>query len=148
METATAKLNTYRQSPRKVRLLADLVRGKEVGQAVSALKFVGKRASGPMIKLIESAVANAKSKGLKTDNLIVDRVTVNGGAILYRSMPMSRGRAFRIRKRTSHVFVSLAERVPKVEKVKNDTAEKSEVKVAKAKKAKVESEVKKPEGKK
>ncbi|HLP44195.1 MAG TPA: 50S ribosomal protein L22 [Candidatus Nanoarchaeia archaeon] len=110
MNTATAKLNTYRQSPRKVRLLADLVRGKKVNQALTTLKFANKRASAEIIKLIESAVANAKSQGLNTDALVVEKITVDGGQILYRRLPMSRGRAFRMRKRTSHVFVSLMEK--------------------------------------
>ena len=109
MSAATAKLNTHRQSPRKVRLLADLVRGKKVPQAISTLKFANKRAALPFIKLIESAVANAKTQGLNTEALVVKNITVNGGQVLHRSMPMSRGRAFRIKKRTSHIFVSLEE---------------------------------------
>ncbi len=110
MNSATAQLNTYRQSPRKVRLLADLVRGKKVSQALTTLKFANKRATGPVIKLIESAVANAKNMGMNTDALIVDQITVNAGQILYRSLPMSRGRAFKMRKRTSHIHVSLSEK--------------------------------------
>ncbi len=110
MANATAQLNTYRQSPRKVRLLADLVRGKKVNQAIDTLKFANKRAAQPMVKLIESALANAKTLGLNADHLVVDKITVDGGQILYRSLPMARGRAFRMRKRTSHVFVSLSER--------------------------------------
>ncbi len=110
MANATAQLHTYRQSPRKVRLLADLVRGKQVNQALSTLKFANKRATGPIIKLIESAVANAKVQGMNTDQLVVEKITVDGGQTLYRRLPMSRGRAFRMRKRTSHVLVSLSER--------------------------------------
>ncbi len=110
MQTATAKLNTYRQSPRKVRLLADLVRGKRVDQAIISLQFANKRANGPIIKLIESAVANAKNMGLNTDALIVSGITVNAGQILKRSIPMSRGRAFGINKRTSHIWVSVSEK--------------------------------------
>lgn len=110
MANATAQLHTYRQSPRKVRLLADLVRGKQVGQALSTLKFANKRATGPIIKLIESAIANAKVQGMNADQLVVEKITVDAGQILYRRLPMSRGRAFRMRKRTSHVLVSLSER--------------------------------------
>ena len=118
MANATAQLHTYRQSPRKVRLLADLVRGKGVNQALSVLKFANKRATGPIIKLIESAVANAKVQGMNTDQLVVEKITVDGGQVLYRRLPMSRGRAFRMRKRTSHVLVSLSERSDvKAEKV-------------------------------
>ncbi len=129
MKSATAQLNTYRQSPRKVRIVADLVRGKRVAQAITTLKFANKRATGPIIKLIESAVANAKSLGLNADSLVVDKITVNAGQTLKRSMPMSRGRAFQIQKRTSHVMVSVAEVEPK------------EKKAPKVKKAKVEPKV-------
>lgn len=116
MQSATAQLNTYRQSPRKVRLLADLVRGKKVDQAITVLRFANKRANGPFIKLIESAVSNAKNMGLNIDSLVVSGVTVNAGQTLKRSMPMSRGRAFRIGKRTSHIWVSLSEKVEKSDK--------------------------------
>ncbi len=88
MEAATAQLNTYRQSPRKVRLLADLVRGKSASQALSTLKFANKRATNPLATLIESAIANAKNRGLNVDSLVVDKITVNAGAILYRRLPM------------------------------------------------------------
>lgn len=134
MESSIAHLNTYRQSPRKVRLLADLVRGQKVSLAVTTLRFASKRASMPIIKLIESAVANAKNKGLNTDLLIVDKITVNAGEILHRSMPMSRGRAFRIKKRTSRVSVSLVEKAEKVKKTKNTTSE-NKAKVGKLKKS-------------
>lgn len=109
MQNATAKLNTYRQSPRKVRLLADLVRGKKVSQALTTLRFATKRGAKPVITLIESAVANAKTLGLNTDNLVISEITVNGGQTLKRSNSVSRGRAFRINKRTSHVHVTLKE---------------------------------------
>lgn len=125
MESATAQLNTYRQSPRKVRLLADLIRGQKVSQAITTLRFAGKRAAGPIIKLIESAAANAKNKGLNVESLVVDTISVNNGQILYRSMPMSRGRAFRIHKRTSHISVSLSERASKA-KAERANAGKSE----------------------
>ncbi len=118
MESANAQLNTYRQSPRKVRLLADLVRGKKVPQAITTLKFANKRATGPIIKLIESAVANAKNKGMNVDALVISNISVNAGATLYRRLPMSRGRAFTKRKRTSHIAVSLAEKAEKAPKAK------------------------------
>lgn len=93
-----------------MRIVADLVRGKKVAQAISTLRFANKRAADPIVKLLESAVANAKNKGVAADNLFVDKITVNGGVIMYRRRPMSRGRAFSIRKRTSNVFVSLSEK--------------------------------------
>ncbi len=119
MNTATAQLNNYRQSPRKVRLVADLVRGKKVEQAISALQFADKKAALPIEKLLRSALSNAKNLNLDVENLVVKSVTVNGGAILYRSLPMARGRAFPMRKRTSKVVVVLGEKMAKekVEKV-------------------------------
>ncbi len=113
MNTATAQLNNYRQSPRKVRLVADLVRGKNVEQAISALQFADKKAAIPFEKLLRSALSNAKNLNLDTENLVVKSITVNGGAILYRSLPMARGRAFPMRKRTSKVVVVLGEKAVK-----------------------------------
>ena len=127
-----AKLNSYRQSPRKVRLVADAIRGKSVGAAVTTLTFLTKRASHPLRKLLDSAVANAKNLSLEVDHLVVKELRVDGGAILYRRLPMSRGRAFSMRKRTSHVSLVLAEQAQgKKSKVKN---EKKEVAISKDKK--------------
>jgi large subunit ribosomal protein L22 len=102
-----AILKNYRQSPRKVRLIADLVRGKTVKQALNTLNFVQKRASEPFAKLIRSAEANAKSRGIPTDNLIVKSVAVDKGTVLKRFMPRARGSASRILKRNSHISVEL-----------------------------------------
>lgn len=135
MQTASAQLNTYRQAPRKVRLLADLVRGKRVDVALNTLRFANKRATGPIIKLLESAVANAKNMGLNTETLIVSAIAVNGGNILYRRLPMSRGRAFTKRKRTSHITLSVSE--PAEKDVKGEkAAQTAEVKADAAPKAK------------
>lgn len=108
MAEATAQLNNYRQSPRKVRLVANTIKGKPVEQARVSLKFVVKRGAAPLLALLESAIANAKSQNLSED-LFVKEITVNGGAILYRQLPMSRGRAFPMRKRTSLVKITVAE---------------------------------------
>lgn len=110
MSIAKAELNNYRQSPRKVRLIAGLVRGKRVSQASALLQFANKKAAMPIQKLIQSAVANAKSAGMDADTLVIKKIVVNAGPILYRSLPMARGRAFRMRKRTSKVLVELAEK--------------------------------------
>lgn len=131
MNTAKAELNNYRQSPRKVRLVAGLIRGKALPQALAALQFTTKRASDPLYKLLKSAEANAKAQGLNADQLVVGKITVNGGPIMYRSLPMSRGRAFRMRKRTSKVFVELVEAPAKA--AKKTRAEKAETKAASAK---------------
>lgn len=102
-----AVLKNYRQSPRKVRLLADLVRGKEVRKALETLSFVNKRASEPFTKVIKSAVANAKSQGVDITKLVVKKVAVDKGTVLKRFMPRARGSAARILKRNSHISVEL-----------------------------------------
>ena len=105
-----AFLKNYRQSPRKVRLIADLIRGKEVSKALTTLQFVDKRASEPFAKVIKSAVANAADQGHDTENLIVKTVSVNKGVTYKRMMPRARGSASRINKRNSHILVELAEK--------------------------------------
>ncbi|MES2214001.1 MAG: 50S ribosomal protein L22 [Patescibacteria group bacterium] len=116
MAEAKATLSDYRQSPRKVRVVADMVRGQKVEDALVTLSFVPKRAAAPLQKLLASALANAKNLELSLDNLVVKEIRVDGGKILYRRLPMSRGRAFVLRKRTAHVNVILAEGAPKKEK--------------------------------
>jgi large subunit ribosomal protein L22 len=107
MTEAKAQLNTYRQSPRKVRVVADLVRGKSVSEALDILTFVPKRAGLPLKKLLASAAANAKGLSLGED-LVVKEIRVDAGSILYRRLPMAHGRAFPMRKRTSHVSITVA----------------------------------------
>lgn len=118
MAEAKAQLNDYRQSPRKVRVVADLVRGKRVADALDILNFVPKRAGLPLMTLVASAIANAKSLSIDTENLVVKSISVDGGKILYRRMPRAHGSAAPIRKRTSHVAVVLAEKVPAPKKAK------------------------------
>lgn len=105
-----ATLKNYRQSPRKVRLLADLVRGKEVQKALATLKFVNKRAAEPFAKLIRSAEANALSKGAKPGTLIIKAVAVDKGTVFRRFMPRARGSASPINKRNSHITVELVQK--------------------------------------
>lgn len=114
MAGATAQLKNYRQSPRKVRLVADLVRGKRAAQALAELSMLPKRASEPMQKLIKSAVANA---GEGADSLIISKIEVNGGIVFKRFMPRARGRAGAIRKKTSIVTLTLTP-MPKKTKAK------------------------------
>lgn len=125
MDKATAHLNTYRQSPRKVRVVADLVRGKSVSEALDILTFVPKRAGLPLKKLLSSAVANAKQQSLG-DDLVVKEIRVDAGKTLYRRMPRAHGVAYAIRKRTSHVSVVVAPGTPKAKKAKAKKAAKSE----------------------
>jgi large subunit ribosomal protein L22 len=124
MAQAKAQLSTYRQSPRKVRVVANLVRGKKVEDAITALSFVPKRAALPIEKLIASALANAKNLSMPVENLIVKEIRVDGGRTLYRRMPTARGRSFQIRKRTSHVIVTLEEKIPKAKKTKEANSKK------------------------
>jgi large subunit ribosomal protein L22 len=105
MNEAKAQLNDYRQSPRKVRIVADLLRGKKVEEALNILTFIPKRAGLPLKKLIASAYANSS----KVEGLIVKEIKVDTGPTLYRRRPRSRGMANPIRKRTSHVSVVLSE---------------------------------------
>jgi len=110
MEEITAQLNNYRQSPRKVRLVVNAIKGKSAKEAKSRLDFITKRATGPLHKLLNSAIANAKNMGADTNNLWVKSITVNGGQILYRRRPVSHGSAHPIHKRTSHIKITLIEK--------------------------------------
>ena len=105
-----ASLKNYRQSPRKVRLIADLVRGKEVKKALAALRFVNKKAAEPFSKVINSALANATSQGVEADSLVIKKVAVDKGTVLKRFMPRARGSASRINKRNSHITVELGKK--------------------------------------
>ncbi|MBI1999254.1 MAG: 50S ribosomal protein L22 [Parcubacteria group bacterium] len=107
-----ALLRNYRQSPRKVRLVADLIRGKNVPRALTLLDSTTKRAVAPVKKLLLSAVANAKTNNRVASEsaLYVKEIRVDGGATLKRGMPRAFGRSAPIRKRTSHIFIELAQR--------------------------------------
>lgn len=111
----TAKLNNYRVSPQKARLLADEVRGKGVEEALAILDLSPKRFSKPLAKLIRSALANAEDKnnrdksGIDVDNLVVGTITVDQGSRMWRIRARAQGRANWIQKRTSHIEVVLTE---------------------------------------
>lgn len=110
----TARLTNYRTSPRKMRKVADAIRGKKIDAAFTQLNLITKRATSPLTKLLQSAVANAKNNfGLSTDNLTVREIRVDGGIVMKRSMPRARGSAYPIRKRTSHVVLVLGEKPSK-----------------------------------
>jgi len=104
---AFAKLNNCPTSPRKMRLVADLIRGLDADKALAELKLNPKEASGRMEKLLLSALSNweTKNEGKRMDeaNLYVSEVTVDGGRMLKRVQPAPQGRAHRIRKRSNHV---------------------------------------------
>lgn len=108
---ATATLSDYRQAPRKVRLLADLVKGKPVDLALLELHHRSKRAAPIFEKLIRSALANAKALGMNEKTLVVKDIRVDKGPVLKRSRPRAHGRAFPIHKHTSRLFVLLSDGV-------------------------------------
>ncbi|OGD23280.1 50S ribosomal protein L22 [Candidatus Azambacteria bacterium RBG_16_47_10] len=131
-----AKLNNVRISPRKVRLVASLIRGMRVQEARTQLQFLMKKSSLPMVKLIDSALANAKHNyKLNPESLYVSSITVDEGPTLKRGMPRARGSVFTIRKRTSHIALTLSEK----------SAKNTQVPVKKGAAAKVTKEVKKKE---
>ena len=130
----TAELNNLRISPRKVKLVGDLIRGMEASEAVSQLDVAIKKTSGYMQKLLLSAVANAENNfGLAKDNLYVLEVIVGAGPTMKRWMPKAYGRAGQILKRTSHVRIVLEERVEgKGRKTKEQMEKEKEAKLKKA----------------
>jgi len=133
-----AELKNYRQSPRKVRLVADLIRGKKAEDALTLLDFTVKRSSDPLRKLLESAIANAKHNfDIPVNELFIKEIRVDEGPTLKRFRARAFGRASGIKKRTSRVFISLdkteskdtkktkkVEKVEKVEKITKATPKK------------------------
>ena len=105
-----AFLKNYRQSPRKVRLVAGLIRKKNVNDAIAELDFLAKRAGFPIKKLLLGAIANAKQQGVEKDNLFIKELRVDKGIVMKRMMPAAMGTAHRINKRTSHITLVLEER--------------------------------------
>lgn len=110
---AFAKLNNCPTSPRKMRLVADIIRGKKVEDALNILKFSSKEAAGRLDKLVLSAVANWQAKNEEGDvadaGLFIKEIRVDGGTMLKRLRPAPQGRAHRIRKRSNHVTLVLGE---------------------------------------
>ncbi len=115
MTLVKAQLNGLRMSPRKVRLLVGLIKRRSVAVAIDQLQNMTKRASGPLVKLIESAIANAKNNfKLDADHLFVKDMWVDEGIKLRRFRPKGFGRASPIEKKTSRVNLVLEDRAPKV----------------------------------
>lgn len=108
---ARAKLSYARISSRKVKIVIDLIRNKPVGVAMGILKNTPKGASEVLIKLLESAIANAENNhNMDINNLYVAEIYADQGPTLKRIRPRAQGRAFRIRKRTSHITIVLKEK--------------------------------------
>ncbi len=129
---AVARLNNCPTSPRKMRLLADLIRGKRVEEAFNILRFNAKKENSYRLeKLLRSAIANweQKNEGAKIEDsgLIVKTIFVDGGAMLKRISPAPQGRAYRVRKRSNHVTLvvdsMVANQVSAVEEVVTDNSE-------------------------
>ena len=107
---AKATLRFARISSRKVKIVADLIRGKKVDEALAIVKFTPKASSKTIEKLLLSAIANAENNhGMNRGNLIVSEIYANQGPTLKRIRPAAKGSAVRIRKRTSHVTIKLTE---------------------------------------
>ena len=106
-----ATLNYVRIAPRKVQIVLDLIRGKDVEMATAILKHTKKRACEPLLKLVTSAAANAENNhGMAKDDLFISQCFVSPGPILKRIMPRAKGRMYRINKRTSHITIFVKER--------------------------------------
>jgi len=113
------KLNNLRTAPRKVRQVVDLVRGKNVADARALLEFTVKRSADPVLKLLNSAVASAVNDlKMEESSLYISKITADEGPTLKRSFPMSRGRAYPIMKRTSHITLTISEIKATKEKTK------------------------------
>ena len=113
---ATATLRYLKASPQKVRLVADLVRGRKVNEALSILRFTRKTCAKDLEKLVRSAAANAENKetNVDTDDLVVSKIFVNEGPREKRMLPAPMGRAYRTQSRQSHVTVHVSDEVKAV----------------------------------
>lgn len=119
-----AKLRNVPTSPRKMRLVADLVRGKEVFKALGILKFSNKEAARRVEKLLRSAIANWEQKNERKadqDELFVNTIFVDPAPMLKRMRPAPQGRGYRIRKRSNHVTIFVGPKPPKKEKKEKQT---------------------------
>ena len=127
---AVAKLNNYPTSPRKMRLLADLIRGMEVDKALGVLQFNPKHPAVPLYKLLKSAINNWEQKNtdakVEDAGLIVKTIMVDGGRVIRRMRPAPQGRGYRIRKRSNHVTLVVDSKTVKPVKEKKVTTKKEE----------------------
>jgi len=127
---AIAKLRNYPTSPRKMRLLADLIRGKQVGNALAILENNPKHSAVPMRKLVMSAINNWKQKNEGGDEtqLVVKTIMVDGARVLKRLRPAPQGRGYRVRKRSNHVTVVVDQKgaQPAAEPIAEEAEEKTE----------------------
>ncbi len=150
MRTQTAKLNHLKISPRKVRLVANMLKGLFVNEAEAQLLVSSQKSVGPILKLLRSAVSNSKQKQLNLENLFIKEIRVDGGPMLKRFMPRAQGRATMIQKKTSHITLVLGEsekskairfKIVKSEKILKSKARKIEKEKEKEKVKAIEKEV-------
>lgn len=131
-----AYLKNYRQAPRKVRIVADLIKGKEVSRALLILDTTPKRATRQLTNLVKSAIANAKNNGgISTDGLFIQEIRVDKGLKMRRYMPKAQGRASGYDKHSSNVTLVLGSKAPVVKadkKAAKPAAKKTTKKVVKA----------------
>lgn len=138
------KLNNLRTAPRKVRQVIDLVRGKKAVEAQSILLFTTNKSARSVLKLLNSALASAKNdRHMDEANLFISKITVDEGVKIKRWHPMSRGRAYPIMKRSSHVALTLSELNPAQDKKEAPKKEIKEKPKVSAKKATTQAETKK-----
>lgn len=140
------KLSNLRTAPRKVRQVADLVRGKKASEAQSMLLFTVNKSARNILKLLNSAIANAKHNlHIDESTLYVSKITVDEGPKLKRWHAMSRGRAYPIIKRSSHIAIILSDKNPKTKEVKQKASEKpAEIKKEAKPEKKIVKKTKKP----
>lgn len=147
MKTQTAKLKYLRMAPRKVRLVATMLKGLPVNEAEAQLLLNPKRATDPILKLLRSAVSNAKNNKLEVDKLVIKEIRVDKGPVLKRWLPRAQGRATPIHKISSHIAIVLEES-EKAKEPRFKIVKPEKIKKAKAEKIKAEQEKegeKKPE---
>ncbi|AQL55548.1 50S ribosomal protein L22 [Abyssicoccus albus] len=119
-----AMAKTIRIAPRKVRLVLDLIRGKDVQEAIAILKLTNKEASPVVEKVLMSAIANAEHNyDMDIDNLMIKEAFANEGPTLKRFRPRAQGRASKINKRTSHIHVTVVEKAVQEETTNNEQTE-------------------------
>lgn len=149
MKTATAQLNYLRIAPRKARLMANSLKGLATNEAEAQLMINPKRTAEPLLKLLRSAVSNAKNKNLSLENLFIKEIRVDQGPMLKRFMPRAQGRAAMIQKKMSHISLILEEsqkiNKPRFSIIKPERIKKSEAeKIKKIMKQEAEEKQEKP----
>ncbi len=142
----TVKLKYLRIAPRKVRLVADLIRGKKLEEAQTILNFTIKRASNPLLKLLKQAEANAKNNfQMEPSNLFISKIMVNEGPKYKKWEPRARGQAYEIQEKTSHIEIIFDEIVKKAEKKRGLPVKAQAEEVKTALKPEAEEKISKPE---